>query len=209
MLPHGPVGIVTDRAMIPTDAPGPRSHAGAFLVSPLLRLVRSLRTAGVPVSSSEVIDATWAFRSIDIGDRGQVRAALAATLIKRAEDRSAFDSLFDVHFAIRGRPSASGDGLPGVGEHARDGIRGEIETSLDRPGGSDGGQDADASTALLEALLDALRLGDLDRLRELADLAVSQLGGMRGQPGSTERYFLYRIMRALELIARDVRPAFL
>ena len=107
MLPQGPAGGVS-----PTTTGGgvrldrPRS-GGTFLLTPLLRLVRSLRTAGVPVSSSEVIDATWAFRSIDIGDRAQVRAALAATLVKRAEDRAAFDLLFDVHFAIRGRTTGS------------------------------------------------------------------------------------------------------
>jgi uncharacterized protein with von Willebrand factor type A (vWA) domain len=168
-------------------------------VNPLLRLVRSLRTAGVPVSSSEVIDATWAFRSIDIGDRAQVRAALAATLVKRAEDRAAFDTLFDVHLAIRGRPASSSDGPRDADEAIASGSGRVIETSLDRPGGLDTAEPGDASTALLEALVDALRQGDLERLRELADLSVSRLGGMRGQPGASERYFLYRIMRALEL----------
>src|SRR5688572_30727807 len=83
-----------------------------FLLDPLLRLVRSLRAAGVPVSSSEAIDATWAFRSIDIGDRAQVRSALAATLIKRAEDQAAFETLFDLHFAIRGRRPTGTPGAP-------------------------------------------------------------------------------------------------
>jgi uncharacterized protein with von Willebrand factor type A (vWA) domain len=169
-----------------------------FLLDPLLRLVRSLRTAGVPVSSSEAIDATWAFRSIDIGDRGAIRAALAATLIKRAEDQAAFHSLFDVHFAIRGRRPTATHG-PRDPEQGPGGVGREIETSLDRAAGADGEGDRDASTALLEALLDALRTGDLDRLRDLADLSVSLLGGMGGQPGASERYFLYRIMRALEL----------
>jgi uncharacterized protein with von Willebrand factor type A (vWA) domain len=166
-----------------------------LLLRPLLQLSRSLRQAGVPVSSSEVIDATSALHAIDVVDRSQVRSALAATLVKRPEDRAAFDALFEIHFAVRpGRLARQ------VAERADDHApaRGtEITTSLDRPAGMDATEDV--STELLDALLDALRRGDLERLRDLADLAVTRYGGMSSQATASERYFLHRILRALEL----------
>jgi len=169
--------------------------AGPLLLQPLLQLSRSLRQAGVPVSTSEVIDATSALHAIDVVDRSQVRAALAATLVKRPEDRAAFDALFEIHFAIR--PAR----LTRPATEARDGggpsVRPEITTSLDRPAG--GRSPDEASTELLEALLDALRSGDVERLRDLADLAVARYGGMTTQATASERYFLHRILRALEL----------
>ena len=70
-----------------------------LLLEPLLGLVHSLRAAGVPVSTSEVLDATAAVAEIDVADRMAVKWATAATLVKRAEDRGAFETLFELHFA--------------------------------------------------------------------------------------------------------------
>jgi len=53
--------------------------------------------------------------------------------------------------------------------------------------------------ALLEALIEALRSGDRDALRELAARAVEQFGRIGSMPGASERYLLHRILRALEL----------
>ena len=172
---------------------------GTPLLTPLLRLTHSLREAGVPVSASEVIDAAVALGAVHMVDRGQVRGALAATLVKRAEDRAAFDTLFELHFAIRSsRRGHPGDvDEPAAGAPAAAG-RPDVATSLDRGDDAATGG-ADASTELLEALLDALRRGDGERLRELADMAVVRYGGIGSQADATERYFLYRVMRALEL----------
>jgi uncharacterized protein with von Willebrand factor type A (vWA) domain len=166
---------------------------------PLLRMTNSLRDAGVPVSASEVIDAAVALGAVEVVDRGHVRGALGATLIKRAADQAAFDTLFELHFPVRrSRAGHMGGGTepPTVGPVA--GPRSDISTSLDR-GHGPGDDDRDASTALLDALLDALRRGDGERLRELADMAVMRYGGIGSQADATERYFLYRVMRALEL----------
>jgi uncharacterized protein with von Willebrand factor type A (vWA) domain len=166
-----------------------------ILLPSLLGLAGSLREAGVSVASSEVIDATAALQAVNILDRAQLRAALAATLVKRAEDRAAFDALFEIHFAVRQTrrarpPREDGTGSDGAASH-------EILTSLDRPG--DAVESDDPSTELLEALLEALRDGDVDRLRELADMAVLRFGGMESQANASERYFVYRVLRALEL----------
>ncbi len=78
-----------------------------ILLQPLLGLVHSLRVAGVPVSTSEVIDATAAIAEIDLADRQAVKFATASTLVKRAEDREAFETLFELHFAVRSTRSTT------------------------------------------------------------------------------------------------------
>ena len=169
-----------------------------LLLTVLLRLVHSLREAGVPVSTSEVLDATEALGHIDVVDRPAVRGALATTLIKRAEDRSAFDLLFDLQFAARqGTPAPTGPPRA-IPEAELIGHERTVETSLDRP---DGGLDSesDPSTELLEALIEALRHGDEDALRELAALSLEQFGGLGSPSATTERYLLYRVLRSLEL----------
>ncbi len=173
--------------MIPTDAP-----AAGLLVGPVLRLVHQLRDAGVPVSSSEVIDASAALDQIDVIDRRAVHDALAATLVKTSDEQATFDLLFDLHFAVRRR------GI-GAESHGREdepqGERRTVETSLDRP--VDGR--ARPTGELLDLLLDALRRGDPDALRAIAGMAVGTFGGLERHPDATERYFLYRILRAFEL----------
>ena len=164
---------------------------GPLLLDRLLVLVRRLRDAGVPVSSSEVIDATKALNAIDVLDRSAVRQAILTTLVKRSEDLAAFEILFEFAFAIRRAPLSS------LGEPTLDTERRprEIHTSLDRLSQDGSGEAAD----LLESIIEAIRRGDPEALRALAQLAVDRFGGMAGQPGASERYFLYRVLRALEL----------
>lgn len=164
---------------------------GALLLGPLLRLVTRLREAGVPVSSSEVIDATSALNAIDVLDRDQVRAAMAATLVKRAEDRQAFEVLFELLFAVH-RSTRAGHG-PTTGNERR-----QIATSLDRVSLGDDVR-GEGAADLLDLIMEAIRRGDPEALRALAQMAVDRYGGMGRQPDASERYFLYRVLRALEL----------
>jgi uncharacterized protein len=171
------------------------------LETSLLEFFHRLREAGVPVSMVEVLDAFACLAHVDLADRAQFRAALFATLVKRPEDQQAFGVLFDVCFPLTAaRPSAAGDGddpaphppgpVPGppVGERApQDGE----ELVVHSPG--------DPSDELLAALLDALRHGDEAALRSLAGLAVDRFGGLEAQPEASERYYLYRILRQVEL----------
>ena len=173
------------------------SPGGVVLLRPLVALVANLRDAGVSVSSSEVIDATHALRTIDIGKRAGLRAALATTLVKSGDDIRTFDLLFDLRFPVR-----TGDGgRPPSVQPPSDGTSGsaatrEITTTLDR-GSLDG--DASGAQELLELIMEAIRRGDPDALMALAGMAVGRFGGLESQPNATERYFLYRILRALEL----------
>ena len=57
-----------------------------------------LRRNGVRTSTAEVLDSVRALELCGLDDPGQVRAALAATLIKRQEDAEIFDELFSLFF---------------------------------------------------------------------------------------------------------------
>ncbi|NUR88804.1 MAG: VWA domain-containing protein [Nonomuraea sp.] len=67
--------------------------------------VHALREAGLPVSLAEGLDAARALCVIDLGERESLRAAYAATLVKRPSHRPGFDVLFDLWFpsAISGK----------------------------------------------------------------------------------------------------------
>lgn len=57
-----------------------------------------LRQAGLRLSSSELIDAMRACRAVGVEDPVTVKAVLAATMVKRVEDRPTFSTLFDLYF---------------------------------------------------------------------------------------------------------------
>jgi uncharacterized protein with von Willebrand factor type A (vWA) domain len=171
------------------------SRPGSLETS-LLEFFHRLREARVPVSMVEVLDAFDCLRHLDLADRGQFRAALAATLVKRAEDQGTFNVLFDVCFPLtRAQPP------PAPGGHPAGHANGEAaDADADEAGpGPEPPQPAEVSTGLLEALLEALRHDDEAAMAALAGLAVDTFGGMEGQPEGTERYFMYRILRQLEL----------
>jgi uncharacterized protein with von Willebrand factor type A (vWA) domain len=159
------------------------------IATALIRFAHRLRDAGVPVSMVETLDGADALAYVDVLDRSVLKATLATTLVKRAEHRASFDALFEAWFAVLHDPV-------------------EAETTLDRQGDEPApatiaGAEADAedtpSTEFLEMLLQALRSGDESVLRTLARQAVSLFGGMDGGTTSSERYYLYRVMRQLEL----------
>src|SRR6478609_7626422 len=66
------------------------------LVDRQLAFVAALRTAGLTVSVAEDLDAARAGTAVELADREQFRAALAATLVKRQLHRPAFDRLVDI-----------------------------------------------------------------------------------------------------------------
>ncbi|HZC73075.1 MAG TPA: VWA domain-containing protein [Jatrophihabitans sp.] len=58
----------------------------------------ALRDAGLTISVAEGLDAVHSMRAIDLLDREQLRAAYAATLVKRHHHRPAFDRVFDIFY---------------------------------------------------------------------------------------------------------------
>jgi uncharacterized protein with von Willebrand factor type A (vWA) domain len=75
------------------------------LVDRHLAFVDALRVAGLPVSLAEGLDAVHAVQRLGVGDRETLRAAYAATLVKRQGHRPGFDTVFDLYF-----PRAIGEG---------------------------------------------------------------------------------------------------
>src|SRR5207244_12254822 len=72
----------TDHAMLPA----------------LIEFIHRLREVAIPVSMVESLDAMEALKHIDLSNREQFRAALAASLVTRAAHRRASAALSDVHF---------------------------------------------------------------------------------------------------------------
>jgi uncharacterized protein with von Willebrand factor type A (vWA) domain len=68
------------------------------LVDRHIDFVHALRDAGLTVSVAEGLDAVHAMQAIDLLDREQLRAALAASLVKRQPHRPAFDTVFDIFY---------------------------------------------------------------------------------------------------------------
>jgi uncharacterized protein len=161
------------------------------LQTSLLEFFHRLRDARVPVSMVEVLDAFECLRHVDLADRTQFRAALFTTLVKRPEDQQAFHVLFDVCFPLTHGPAgAAGAGDGHQHPHAEAGAAGQ-EDAADAAG--------PPSDELLRALLDALRHDDEAAMRTLAGLAVDRFGGLEAQPEASERYYMYRILRQVEL----------
>ncbi len=73
----------------------PDSH----LADNLVTFVNLLRQEGIPVSTTETMDALNALRQVDMSCRGEFKAALQAALIKNRRDQSYFSRLFDYFFA--------------------------------------------------------------------------------------------------------------
>jgi len=151
----------------------------------------SLRSAGVPVSLAESLDAARAMGALGLADRETLRAGLAAAMVKRAAHRLSFDALFDLWF-----PALTGEPTTGSGEAGDGG---------DRPGGPTVAQPAHATGPALSAtdrdllrsrLADLLLNGDDAALRRFAQEMVGRLGRAESQPGR-QSYFAYRVFRDL------------
>lgn len=167
------------------------------MLSLLGAFVGELRAAGIPVSMTESIDAARAMEAIDLSDRELTRASLAATLVKSGDHMAAFDTAFEVFFALRSRQGATSALGEGAEEFPTTGAGGE--------GG--GAEEPMSAQELADMLYRALRDRDASALRRGAAAAVARYAGMEpGRPvGGT--YYLYRTLRNLELEALEERLA--
>ncbi|TYK45422.1 VWA domain-containing protein [Actinomadura decatromicini] len=144
--------------------------------------VAELRRAGLPVSVAEGLDAVRAVRLVDLLDRESLRAAYAATVVKRPQHRPTFDTLFDLWF-----PLAVGDGAgtaPDPERPART-LRDDgrpVPSALDP-----------RVRARRDELAGLLLSGDDAGLRRFARLAVAEYGRTPGQ----ESWFSAGVLRAM------------
>lgn len=151
--------------------------------------VEALRRAGLPVSLAEDLDAVRALTALDLADRGAVRTAYAATVVKRPTHRQAFDTLFDLWFpAVRGGPQLGGD----------------PDVEPDEEGGpeADGGHlvtdDAHALSDFRDRLAAELEQGARADLAGLAQEAVGRFGPVRGRAPGQQSWSAYDVMSRVQ-----------
>ena len=142
----------------------------------VLDFVAALRRAGLGTTQSEAIEAVTTLRHLDLLDRDVLREALAATTITSHRHRTSFDELFELYFPARRID-------PEEFERAREELEGDDQLDPEQ---------------LFEALLDRIMSGDDDAIRELARMAVEQLGRVEGRDGGVS-YFQYKVFRAIDL----------
>jgi len=140
----------------------------------MLEFAGALRTAGVPVAVSEDMDALRAAGLVPWEDREALKAALAATMVKSAAHRPAFDTLFDLYFGAGRGPE-----------------------SLDERDADDDPQEPDD---YMDELFRAMLTGDPSALRDLARRAVAQFGRVEGT-NTGSPYFQYRVFRVVDMDA--------
>ncbi len=169
--------------------------------------VTELRKAGLPVSLTEHLDAAEAIKHIPLEDREGLKYALAATLVKSSAHWRAFETAFEVFFAVRGGGRHGEDG------EFSDGSEGDGEDS-EAAGAGEGGQRGKGKSwkgggsgegmtpeELAELLFKSLMSADSALMNVVARNAVDRYAGMEpGRPvGGT--YYLYRTLRNLDLDA--------
>src|SRR2546427_9199864 len=157
------------------------------MLTALIEFIHRLRNAAIPISMVEALDAAHALRHIDLGSRAELKAALAAVLVKRAEHRAPFAALFDVSSAPRRAEASRRAGAPAT-------LSPPLPADLTEAAVGEGG-----SEDLLAALLEALRRNDAGALRAIAALAVQRFGGLDVQRDGSVQYYLYRVLRQLDL----------
>ncbi|HMK99429.1 MAG TPA: VWA domain-containing protein [Acidimicrobiales bacterium] len=165
----------------------------------LTGFVTELRAAGLPVSMTEAVDAAEAVHHIPLEDRQALKYALAATMVKSSAHWKAFDTAFEVYFAIR-PPGATAEET-GAAYGDEQGADGDEMAELSGAGRGRGGAGGQALSAeeLAEMLFRALKSANDAQMAALARQAVTRYAGMEpGRPvGGT--YYLYRTLRNLDL----------
>jgi uncharacterized protein with von Willebrand factor type A (vWA) domain len=138
-------------------------------------LVDQLRRRGVDVTTGAVIDAFTALTHLPLEEPESVKAGLRATLVKNADPTGEFDRAFRAVFATAGTSDWT-----------------EVEPMDEPPAITTPGQ-------LSSALLNAMQQGDEAQIALLAQQAVDALAGFEVDAEHSERYYLHKVMRAIDL----------
>ena len=149
------------------------------LLATFAAFVAELRVAGVPVSTTEMIDAVEALRHLPLEDRSSLKLGLAAALVKQDGHWRTFDTMFELYFSLSQR---------GVGLLA-DGPGG--------PGPGDGGEGLTASE-LARLAYQALLAGGPEMMAALARGAVDRFAGMEAGRPVGSSYYVFKTLRHLQ-----------
>ncbi|HET9061379.1 MAG TPA: VWA domain-containing protein [Acidimicrobiales bacterium] len=165
------------------SAPSPETTLGDGLLSALAGFVGELRTAGVPVSTTELLDAVEAVRQLPITERATLKAGLAGCLVKNEGHWRTFEALFDLYFSIGiGMALASQEDLEGFPAH------------LDDSASSDQLSAAELSEMAYRALME----GNRELMAALAKAAVSRYAGMEPMRPVGASYYVFKTLRQLQ-----------
>jgi uncharacterized protein len=161
---------------------GPRPDAGPPGLAPkLLGFCEELRSEGIAVGTSEILDAFAALEEVPWTSQDDFREALAATIAKSQEDRRLFELLFDRWFFRAAEAEAIERGIDEEGQRHEGGERLDIDELREQ---------------IRQAILD----GDEDEMRDLARLAIAAFG-RQGEGSGVIGVDVQRIRRTLGLSA--------
>jgi uncharacterized protein with von Willebrand factor type A (vWA) domain len=145
----------------------------------LLDFAEDLRSEGLAVGTSELLDAFAALEHVPWTDATDFKETLAATLAKSPDDRRVYELVFDRFFFRAAEAEAARRQISEGGER---GEQSEYEVNLD---------------ALRRQIAAALRDGSEAAMRDLARLAIAAFG--RGEGSGVLGVDVQRIRRALGL----------
>jgi len=145
-------------------------------IGPLLvvALATRLRAGGVPVSTSEVLDAMVALTHTDLGSRTKVRSALRSTLVKDVSHDVLFRRSFEALF-----PSYR----PGP---------------VDSPTGTVSRGGRDTAEELFDSVVRALREDDPDEIDHALDEAITRWSG-NNDDGRSAEHHTQRVLRRMNV----------
>ena len=145
--------------------------------------VTELRRSGLPVSLTEHLDAAEAVKHIPLEDREALKYALAATLVKSSSHWRAFETAFEVFFAVRtgGRGGAEGEEGAKTSEPTPSSPGQGAGQGQRRSWQSGGGGEGMTPEELAEMLFKSLLSADAGLMNMVARNAVDRYAGM--EPG--------------------------
>lgn len=163
----------------------------------LTRFVRALRTAGMPVSSAEAIDASRALALVGYQDREVLKASLAIVMAKSEEDDALFDQVFDTFFNAADASrlaQAQGSQAPQQAERSESG-----QEDSPHPDGAPG------SAGDAEAFVSLARSNDASRIAVAMARAATAVGADEIRFASQTAYFVRKMLEKLGLNALETR----
>jgi len=150
-----------------------------------------LRKSGVRVSVAESIDAVQALDELSLAEREVFKDALRATMVKRSEDISTFDQMFDLYW------SAFYDSLRDSFDKAAEGIGGDFDLEQLLKQLQEGIQNMQGPMDLSE-LAKALLTQDLNQLEQMIREAARGAGVERIENMLQLGFFTRRTMEQLD-----------
>ena len=167
---------------------GPKAEAGPpGLAAKLLGFCEELRSEGVAVGTSEILDAFAALDEVPWTSREDFREALATTIAKSQEDRRLFELLFDRWFFRAAETEAISRGIEETAQRSEGAERLDIDE-------------------LREQIRQAIIEQNDGEMRDLARLAISAFG-REGEGSGVVGVDVQRIRRTLGLSAGTQAPA--